>query len=158
MGLKKYKLECFKMMRKQREAENPRAFCRGFLHRFMINSVKLMKEKQYCDSEMSFIRQMQDKMHSCDLYTMTDKERIIKELQKIRKQGYAIDDEEIELGLKCVAAPIFNHDETVVAAISCAAPKARMGEERMPQVIEEIKQAAQKISESIGYKRGMISA
>lgn len=91
-------------------------------------------------------------------YTMTDKEEIIKELQKIRKLGYAIDDEEIELGLKCVAAPIFNHEGRVVAAISCAAPKARMGEERMPQVIEEIKQAAQKISESIGYRRGMISA
>lgn len=56
-------------------------------------------------------------------FTMTNIEKIKGSLPAIREQGYAFDDEEIELGLKCVAAPIFNHQGNVVASISCAAPK-----------------------------------
>jgi IclR family KDG regulon transcriptional repressor len=85
-------------------------------------------------------------------HTMTDKEEIKKQLQTIREQGYSIDDEEIELGLKCVAAPIFNHHGKAIGAISCAAPKIRMNEQRLQVVIKGIKQAAFQISQSMGYK------
>ena len=70
----------------------------------------------------------------------------------IRERGYSIDDEEIELGLKCVAAPIFDHKGNVIASISCASPKMRLTEERLPVVIEGIKSAAIEISKSLGYK------
>lgn len=85
-------------------------------------------------------------------FTMTDKEEIINHLQTVREQGYATDDEEIELGLKCVAAPIFDHHGKAIAAISCAAPKIRMGDERLPEVIQRIKEAADRISQSMGYQ------
>ncbi|MFX6194072.1 IclR family transcriptional regulator C-terminal domain-containing protein, partial [Acinetobacter baumannii] len=64
-------------------------------------------------------------------FTLTDPEAIKRELQKIREQGYAIDDEEIEIGLKCVAAPIFNHEGKVIASISCAGPKHRFSDDKM---------------------------
>lgn len=83
---------------------------------------------------------------------MTNKEEIKKQLESIRKQGYAIDDEEIELGLKCVAAPIFDHKGKVIGAISCAAPKMRINEQRLKTVIKGVKQAANQISQSMGYK------
>ncbi|AGK53599.1 IclR family transcriptional regulator [Bacillus sp. 1NLA3E] len=85
-------------------------------------------------------------------YTMTDKVEIKEHIQSVRQQGYSIDDEEIEIGLKCIAAPIFNRHGKAVAAISCASPKFRLNEERLNEVIQSIKQAAIKISESIGYK------
>lgn len=85
-------------------------------------------------------------------YTMTDKPAIKNQLETIREQGYAIDDEEIELGLKCVAAPIFNHQGRVIAAISCASPKVRLTDEKLAEVIKEIKQAAFLISTNMGFK------
>ncbi|MFJ7513224.1 IclR family transcriptional regulator [Peribacillus simplex] len=85
-------------------------------------------------------------------YTMTNITDFKNHLKSIREKGYAIDDEEIELGLKCIAAPIFNHQGNVIASISCAAPKMRFGEERIPEVIMEIKRAASEISICLGYK------
>ncbi|WP_042347241.1 IclR family transcriptional regulator [Bacillus massiliigorillae] len=84
-------------------------------------------------------------------YTMTDKEELKKHLRLIRERGYSIDDEEIELGLKCVAAPIFDHHGDVMGAISCAAPKVRMDDARLTEVIKGIQQAAATISKSMGY-------
>ncbi|MGG3470992.1 IclR family transcriptional regulator [Neobacillus pocheonensis] len=85
-------------------------------------------------------------------YTITDKKKMKTHLHIIREQGYSIDDEEIELGLKCVAAPIFDHHGQVIGAISCAAPKVRMDEVRLAEVIKQIKQAAASISQRMGYK------
>lgn len=85
-------------------------------------------------------------------YTVTDKEELKKQLRLIQKQGYSIDDEEIELGLKCVAAPIFDHHGHVIGAISCAAPKVRMDKVKLAEVIPRVQQAATNISQNIGYK------
>ncbi|MHC0038542.1 IclR family transcriptional regulator [Pseudoneobacillus sp. C159] len=85
-------------------------------------------------------------------FTMTNMDEIKKHLITVREQGFAIDDEEIELGLKCVAAPIFNHQRNVIASISCAAPKVRLDEEKLPNVITGIKRAAIEISKDLGYK------
>ncbi|OAH59648.1 MULTISPECIES: IclR family transcriptional regulator [Bacillaceae] len=85
-------------------------------------------------------------------YTMTNREDIKNHLHSIREKGYAVDDEEIELGLKCIAAPIFDHQGNVIASISCAAPKMRLDENRLPKVIEGIKRAASEISTYLGYK------
>jgi len=85
-------------------------------------------------------------------FTMTDPEAIKKELAKIREQGYAIDDEEIEIGLKCVAAPIFNHEGKVIASISSAGPKHRFSDEKMETFISEVKLAALAVSKRFGYR------
>ena len=85
--------------------------------------------------------------------TITDYEVLKKELSEIRKNGFAVDDEEIQEHLKCVAAPIFNYCGEVVGAISISGPTARMGDEdNMGKVAAKVKETAQTISARLGYK------
>jgi len=86
--------------------------------------------------------------------TLTDKRQLMEHLRLVQAQGYAIDDEEIELGLKCVAAPIFNHQGIVIASISCAAPVTRFGDDRVPDVITGVRNTANTISQRMGYQAG----
>ncbi len=84
-------------------------------------------------------------------FTNTQPEEIKKNLQFIREHGYALDDEEIEVGLLCVAAPIFNHLGKAVASISCAGPKNRISNDRLDEIIEKVKAAGREISGKLGY-------
>jgi DNA-binding IclR family transcriptional regulator len=59
-------------------------------------------------------------------HTITSAKRLLKELRVIRERGYAIDDEEREKGVKCLAAPVRNHGGGVVAAVSVAGPIDRL--------------------------------
>jgi len=84
-------------------------------------------------------------------YTITDKEKLKAHLAAIREQGYALDNEEIELGLKCVAAPIYDHQCKVIASISCAGPAIRMSG-GLDFKIRAMKEAAHEISRLMGYQ------
>lgn len=71
-----------------------------------------------------------------------------KELEVIKKQGYAVDDEEIELGIRCVAAPLFSNGEVVGAmSISMLSPYAT--KERIHLLAQEIMEATASISNHI---------
>jgi DNA-binding IclR family transcriptional regulator len=59
-------------------------------------------------------------------WTITSSRRLLKELRAIRERGYGLDEQEHELGVRCIAAPIRNHTGDVVAAISIAGPADRM--------------------------------
>lgn len=85
-------------------------------------------------------------------YTLTNPEDIKKELERVRQNGYAIDDQEIELGLKCFAAPIFNHEGKVFASISCAGPNNRIVTERINEIASNVKAAGLEISRKMGYR------
>ncbi|MCX5803734.1 MAG: IclR family transcriptional regulator [Proteobacteria bacterium] len=61
--------------------------------------------------------------------TITNEKSLKAQLARVRKQGYAIDNEEIEIGLKCIAAPITDSKGNIIAAISVAGPKDRLKEE-----------------------------
>ncbi len=61
--------------------------------------------------------------------TITDGALFRRELKKIREQGYAIDNEEIEYGLKCIAAPVFDSGGQVIAAASISTTKERFNSE-----------------------------
>jgi IclR family KDG regulon transcriptional repressor len=83
--------------------------------------------------------------------TITDYEDLLEEMETIRVQGYSIDDEEIEIGLKCVAAPIRDISGKVIAATSVAGPTMRMTEEKIRQLVEDIKIMNERISAELGY-------
>ena len=83
--------------------------------------------------------------------TITDPIQLAAELQKIRNEGYAIDNEEHEEGVRCVAAPIRNRDGEVVAAISISGPKIRMADDRIGAFKELVMNAANEISKRLGY-------
>ena len=70
--------------------------------------------------------------------TITDKGALEAELAQIRKQGYALDDEELIDGLTCVAVPVVSREQ-IRGAISVAGPKARLGN---PKALAKILQAA----------------
>ena len=58
--------------------------------------------------------------------TITSPRKLLKDLRTIRERGYAVDEQEHELGVRCIAAPVSNHSGEVVAAISVAGPADRM--------------------------------
>jgi IclR family KDG regulon transcriptional repressor len=83
--------------------------------------------------------------------TVTSRPELLEQLEIVRKQGYAVDYEEFELGIYAVAAPIFNHRRKVVAAIGCPCPTSRMTPERITKIAEAFKETAQVISRRMGY-------
>ncbi len=87
--------------------------------------------------------------------TITSPEELQKELEKIAKNGFAVDNEECEVGAKCIAAPITDYTNQVVAAVSISGPSARLSEERLDELVRVVKEAASKISEKIGYQKKM---
>jgi DNA-binding IclR family transcriptional regulator len=83
--------------------------------------------------------------------TIADPIRLQEELKRVRQQGYAVAQEELEVGLSAVAAPIWNHEVEVVAAISVSGPLFRLSSEKMPELAELTKRAANEISHQLGY-------
>jgi IclR family acetate operon transcriptional repressor len=84
--------------------------------------------------------------------TITDEDQLREHLQRIRECGYAIDDQEREVGLRCVAAPIFNARKQAVAAISISGTSPRITREKLDELSQIIKQSAQEISRLLGYR------
>jgi len=74
--------------------------------------------------------------------TITDRDELLAELDRVRERGYAIDNEERLPGIRCVAAPIAT-DDGVVGALSISAPRRRMSDERFEETIPvEVQRAA----------------
>ncbi|WP_085522497.1 IclR family transcriptional regulator [Tuberibacillus sp. Marseille-P3662] len=83
--------------------------------------------------------------------TITDAYELKTQLMQYRQQGYAIDDEESEEGLYCLAAPVFNVEGRMEAAISVAGPKDRVFS-RKASIVNELKSTAEAISYKLGYE------
>lgn len=84
--------------------------------------------------------------------TITDRRQLDEELERTAARGYAIDDEENTLGIRCVAAPILSAEGLVVAAVSITALAPAMEPEVMGGYIEEIVGAARELSAQLGYR------
>ena len=72
------------------------------------------------------------------------------ELEQVRQQGYALDDEEHAVGLRCVAAPIFDENGQALAAISLSGPKARIVDSRLGEMGNAVRQTAAEITRELG--------
>jgi IclR family acetate operon transcriptional repressor len=83
--------------------------------------------------------------------TITSARRLLQELRVIRERGYALDIEEREKGVCCIAAPIRNHTGEVVAAVSVAGPRPRLPRElEGSEIVEAVCNAARAISIDLG--------
>ncbi len=90
-------------------------------------------------------------------YTVTDIEKLIDTLNKIKKNGYALDFSERDEGVTCIAAPIRNFEGRVQAAISVSAPVQRMPEERIKdEILPVILNISNKVSQKLGFVEGKI--
>ncbi|MEG1774375.1 MAG: IclR family transcriptional regulator, partial [Oscillospiraceae bacterium] len=83
-------------------------------------------------------------------YTIVTRERLLAELEKVRQQGYAFDNEEYEQGARCVAAPIYDFTGQVIAGLSVSGPVTRMTDERLYEKLPFLIDAAQQISMRMG--------
>lgn len=85
--------------------------------------------------------------------TITKVARLQDELSRIRKAGYAVDNEELEEGLRCIGAPVFDHVGEVIAAVSIAGPAYRVGGGQLPRLTEAVMQTSRQLSSALGYQR-----
>jgi len=92
----------------------------------------------------------QQGMPAATARSLTDPAAFMHELAKVRRQGYALDDEETMTGLRCVAAPIRDHSGGVVAAFSAGGPCARFQGDRLEHVASVLMDAAADVSRRLG--------
>jgi IclR family acetate operon transcriptional repressor len=85
--------------------------------------------------------------------TLSTPEALHADLLKVRAQGYAIDDEEHAIGLRCVASTIHDEQGKALAAISLSGPKARIPDERIAQLGLDVVRSADEITRCIGGHR-----
>ncbi len=82
--------------------------------------------------------------------TITDKDRFISELSKIQRDGYAIDDEEMAMGLRCIAVPVFDHNTYPAYALSISGPSMRQTHRILESMKIDIMQVASELSAIMG--------
>jgi IclR family transcriptional regulator, KDG regulon repressor len=84
--------------------------------------------------------------------TVIDPKLLREHLKIVKRQGFAIDDEENELGIRCVAAPVFDGKGRPVAAISVSGPALRVTKKLIQDVLKkEVMKAASEISKRLGF-------
>jgi DNA-binding IclR family transcriptional regulator len=86
--------------------------------------------------------------------TITSLSRLLKELEKVREQGYAVDDEENNLGARCLGAPIFDERGIIIASIGLSGTTGQVSPQTMPRIVESLKDAARHISMGMGHRVG----
>jgi DNA-binding IclR family transcriptional regulator len=85
--------------------------------------------------------------------TIVDPAQLKEHLKSVRAQGYAIDDEENEKGIRCVAAPIYNEVGKTVAAISISGPAFRITKKMIQESLKkEVMETALKVSQRLGFR------
>jgi DNA-binding IclR family transcriptional regulator len=82
--------------------------------------------------------------------TITERHLLVSELASVRERGYAVDDEEIEPGLRCIGAAIRGHSGEVTAAISIAGPSSRVRREDLDRYADRVVTAARQVSSALG--------
>ena len=83
--------------------------------------------------------------------TIVDPAKFAANLARIRSRGFSVDDEENEVGIRCVGVPVFNHAGRVAGAVSISGWTITMTQERMPQLASILQEACQQISKELGF-------
>ncbi len=83
--------------------------------------------------------------------TLASAEDLMEELEIIKKQGYALDNEEREEGVTCIAAPVFDCYGEAIASISISGPTYRLKEKQTSVIIKNVMDIAKELSISLGY-------
>jgi DNA-binding IclR family transcriptional regulator len=82
--------------------------------------------------------------------TITTIEKLVTELEKTRAKGFSVDNEELSLGLRCVAAPVFDYSGYPQYALSVSGPTMRMSRKRMQQMQQDVKGVCSRLSTRLG--------
>jgi IclR family acetate operon transcriptional repressor len=90
-------------------------------------------------------------------HTITEPRAFREQLEKIRRLGYSVDDEENEVGIRCIGSPIRDHAGRLAGALSISGWTITMTRERIPELVPELLETSQNISRELGF-RGETSA
>jgi IclR family KDG regulon transcriptional repressor len=120
---------------------------RGPLHSTALGKVLLAFQPE---GESSRIMK-QIKLKPFTANTISSRTKLMAELKKVRRQGYAFDFTESEQGVECIAAPIRNHVGDTVAALSISGPQRKINTPQEKQYISQVTEAAALISSKLGY-------
>ncbi len=85
--------------------------------------------------------------------TATSEEELRARIRRTKRQGYSVEDEDCDEGTRCIAAPIHNGDGRIIAAVGIAGPRVRIRKRDFPKLAPLAIEAAQQISERLGYFR-----
>jgi DNA-binding IclR family transcriptional regulator len=86
--------------------------------------------------------------------TIISREELKKHLKVVAEQGYAFDNEELDVGVRCVSAPIRDYTRRIIGAVSISGPSMRFTDERVDkELIPLVKRAGDEISTKLGYHR-----
>lgn len=86
-------------------------------------------------------------------HTITDPAVLRTHLESVRQAGYAVDDEEFDLGVRCLAAPVFDFRGRIAGAIGISGPATRMSPDRLPELAAVVMEIARSISERLTFSR-----
>ena len=85
--------------------------------------------------------------------TIIDPKALADQLEEVRVKGIALDLEEYDEGVNCMAAPIFDHQSRIVAALSLSAPSVRMTDEKIAFFTPPLREACKAVSRKMGYMK-----
>lgn len=105
----------------------------------------------YVEPEL-LIKSLPEKLEKITPNTITEKAELLNELNFIRENGYALDNEENIEGLTCIASPIFDHTGCAKYAISVSGPTIRMTKDKIAETIKLVKDSTVEISSRLGYR------
>ncbi|HHX24512.1 MAG TPA: IclR family transcriptional regulator [Thermoanaerobacterales bacterium] len=104
-------------------------------------------------SEERFIKEVIEQgLFKCSKKTITEPKLLLEHLKMIREQGFSVDDEENEEGIRCVGAPVFDYTGKVVGAISVSGPTVTVTPEKIDQIAENVIECAKNISRRMGWE------
>jgi DNA-binding IclR family transcriptional regulator len=86
--------------------------------------------------------------------TIPTPEALRVEIEKTRRRGYAVDDEELEEGLRCIAVPLLDAQRQPVAAVSISGPSFRVTAQKLPAIANQLLQCVRGISVDMGFVPG----
>lgn len=89
-------------------------------------------------------------MHKLTPNSLTRASDLNSDLKRVRKLGYAVDDEEFQLGLRCIAAPVYDNQGEAICAISVSGLAQRIGEERFEPLGKLISDTARSLTIALG--------
>ena len=84
--------------------------------------------------------------------TITDPKSLQHHIETVKNQGYAIDDEEYELGVRCIAIPVYDYRDKCVAAMGISGPVSRVSLENLPGVISSVQEIGKSLSAVLSFK------
>jgi DNA-binding IclR family transcriptional regulator len=84
-------------------------------------------------------------------HTITDPRALQRELQNIRERGYAVDDEEFDQGIRCIAVPAMDYRGKLAGALGISGPSTRMTPERLPQLAASMVEIGRALSERLSF-------